>query len=404
MPYQSMYRWLRLFLILHLLLLSAFNLAIGCYLVGGRGPQAHLLDLSGKPVGSDFVTYWAASRVARTQGPPAVFSREAIYAAEREVIGADLIPRLWNYPPTFLLMVLPLSLLPYLASFLSWLAVTCLGYLSVIRRLIPRGPACWLFLLFPGAVSNVLYGQNGFLSATFLGGGLLLIDRYPFLGGCLLGLLSYKPQLACLIPVALAAGRYWRALAGAIMAAAGLAFASLWVLGPNVWISFFNNLPLAASLMAKGHLWEKMPTVLAAARLAGASQDLAMALQAVTAAGALGAVAWIWLRRMPLPIRGSVLAVGILLATPYAFEYDLTLLALPFAWLGWEAYAHDARGDEVFLLLAWTLLAWGTLRPPWVGPGAFTSPFNLTALLALMLWVLYRAAKPLPHAQSSNHL
>ena len=54
----------------------------------------------------------------------AVFSREAMTEVERGVIGAEINPRIWNYPPSFLLLVLPLSLLPYLFSFLSWLAVT----------------------------------------------------------------------------------------------------------------------------------------------------------------------------------------------------------------------------------------------------------------------------------------
>jgi len=393
MSHSSIFRYFRLFLILHLLVLGAFYLFIGCYVVVGSLPQANLLDLSGKPVGADFVGYWAASQVAWTQSPAAVYCSEAITAAARKVIGAEISPRHWNYPPTFLLLVLPLSLLPYLFSLLGWLAVTCLGYVYVIRRILAESRAYWLFLVFPGAVGNFLYGQNGYLSTAFLGGGLLLIDTYPFLGGAMLGCLSYKPQLALLIPLALAAGRYWQALAGAAVSAAALVVCSFLVFGSSVWVGFFNNLFTAANLLDVPHLWQRMPTVFAAARLSGGSKELALALQAVAAAGAIWAVAGVWFRRLPLPLRGSVLTLGIILATPYAFEYDLAILALPFAWLGKEAIARDLQAQETFLLLAWTMLAWATLRPTWVWSGLQNFPVNLTVVVALTLFVVYQAAK-----------
>ena len=333
--------------------------------------------------------------MARTQGAASVFSLDTMSAAEREVVGADAYPKYWKYPPTYLLIVLPLSLLPYAASFICWIAFTGSGFVYVIRRLIPRTPLSWLVLVFPGTVHNFMAGQNGFLSAAILGGGLLLAERYPFAGGCLLGLLSYKPHLAWLIPLALAAGRYWKALLGAVFSAATLALASLLLLGPSVWIAFFKNLPLAASLMNHPSIWRKVPTVFAAARFQGASRELAAALQAVAIIVAILAVGWVWFRRAPLPIRGSVLVVGISLATPHAFDYDLAILALPFAWLGWEAYSRDSKFQEVFLLLVWILLGWAILRPPWMDSWASNMPLRLVVVVALLLLGLYRAARPL---------
>ncbi len=395
MNHKSIYWYFRLLLVSHLVILGAFYLVIGCYAAAGTFSKTDLVDLSGRPLGSDFLWFWAASEVARTQGPAAVFSRESMAAAERDIIRAETSSKFWNYPPTFLLIILPLSLLPYAVSFVCWLAVTGSGFVYVVRRLIPQSPLSWLVLVFPATVHNFLYGQNGFLSAAFLGGGLLLVDRYPFTGGCLLGLLSYKPQLAWLTFIALAAGRYWKALIGAAISAAGLALVSLWVLGSNVWIAFFQNLPLAANLLDRLDFWGKMPTVFAAARLWGASQELAAAIQAVATIGGILVVGWVWLRRLPLPIRGSVLAVGIFLTTPYAFDYDLVILALPFSWLGWQAYDQDSKFQEVFLLLAWCLLAWGSLRTPWVSPWAMNFPFRLAVLLAMLFLALYRGDRPL---------
>ncbi len=395
MTHKSIYWYFRLLVISHLVIVGVFYLVMGSYVAAGNLSKTHLVDLSGRPFGSDFLPYWAASRLAMTRDPAAIYSRDEIYSIQKGVIGAEIPHMIWPYPPTFLLLVLPLAFLPYAVSFICWLAVTGTGFLYVIRRLIPNNPLFWLVLVFPGTVNNVLFGQNGFLSAAFLGGGLILAERHPFAGGCLLGLLSYKPQLAWLIPLALAAGRYWRALLGAVISAVALALASLCLLGSDVWIAFFKNLPIAANSMNHPHLWGKMPTVFAAARLLGSSWELAGVLQVIAIIGVILALGWVWFWRYPLPIRGSVLAVGILLATPHAFDYDLTILALPFAWLGWEAYTHEAEFQELTLLFAWCLLAWATLGPPWVLSWAPNFPFRLAVLAALLLLAVYRAARPL---------
>ena len=138
----------------------------------------------------------------------------------------------------------------------------------------------------------------------------------------------------------------------------------------------------------------------AATRHQGATWELAAAMQAVAIIAAILAVGWVWYRRAPLPIRGSVLVVGICLATPHAFDYDLTILALPFAWLGWEAYTKGSKFQEVFLLIAWTLLAWALLRPPWMDSWAADLPFRLVVVVALLLLGLYRAVRPLVNSSA----
>ena len=120
--------------------------------------------------------------------------------------------------------------------------MTLAGYLLIVRRIAPHHLIIWWALAFPGAFQNFGYGQNGFLSVILLGGGLLLLESNPFLGGLLLGLFSYKPHLAVLVPLALLAGRRWRALAGLLTGALGLALASLWVFGPDIWRVFLGSL------------------------------------------------------------------------------------------------------------------------------------------------------------------
>jgi len=145
--------------------LALYLLVGGYWLLGGLFTRQGPTDRLGKPVGADFLQYWAASQMALTGEAPAVYDPEKLYAGERQVTGV-FFPLPWHYPPTFLLLVLPLSLLPYLASLCTWLGVTLSGYLAVLRRIAPHPAAFWLALAFPGAFQNLIHGQNGFLSVA----------------------------------------------------------------------------------------------------------------------------------------------------------------------------------------------------------------------------------------------
>jgi hypothetical protein len=59
---------------------------------------------------------------------------------------------------------------------------------------------------------------------------------------------------------------------------------------------------------------------------------------------------WVWRQGAPLAIRASTLVVGALLASPYIFEYDLSLLSLPLAWMVWEGYLKGWRSWEKYWL------------------------------------------------------
>jgi len=324
-------------------------------LPGLRGGKA--IDFMGKPLGADFSDYWSASSLALAGDPMAVYDFSRLIATQEAVTGVKF-PLFFSYPPIFLLMVLPLALLPYLASLAAWLAVTLSIYLLVIRRIAPHPLATWLALAFPGTFQNFIQGQNGFLSAALLGGGLLILDRFPLTGGMLLGALSYKPHLAVLIPVALLAGRYWRALAGVIISAGSLALLSALIFGLGTWKACYQSIPFTAELLNSGSVpWFKMPTIYAAIRLAGGGLLIAQVLQGIAMLSSIIMVSWTWLRISSPASRAVVLTLAILLCTPYAFDYDLAMLALPLAWLGWEAHVKGwiMRGEKVLLLIGWLM-------------------------------------------------
>jgi len=133
--------------------------------------------------------------------------------------------------------------------------------------------------------------------------------------------------------------------------------------------------------------WAEMTGMYTALRLLGAASAPAYAVHLVFGLGVTAAVAWVWSRKIPIPIAAAVLASGTLLVTPYAFNYDLTLLAIPIALLAWDGHRHGwLRWEREVLVMAWLL-------PIVMAPIAiFTSlPVGVAGLAAMFVVSLRRA-------------
>ena len=89
-----------------------------------------------------------------------------------------------------------------------------------------------------------MHGHNGFLTALLLGGGLMLLEKRPFVAGLLLGCLVYKPQFALVLPLLLLVLWNWRAIAGAAVSSLALIAITLAIWGWPVWQAFIDSLPL----------------------------------------------------------------------------------------------------------------------------------------------------------------
>jgi hypothetical protein len=310
-----------------------------------------------KYLGTEFRIFWIGSYMACHGELSDIYDNNKFEAVEKRLTGMTK-GHVWLYPPPFLLLVLPLSLLPYLPSLAIWLAVTLSGYLLVLRRICPQPYVIFWMVLFPGIVSNFLVGHNGFLSGALLGGGLLVINRSPILAGILFGLFFYKPQLGILVPLALLAGRRWKVLGVAMVSGAGIGIASAVIFGPGVWLEFWRNLPMAAKLTDSPWFWDRMPTIYAAVRAAGNGPLTAWTLQGIMMLGVMAGVYWVWSGKASAASRASILILGILLFTRYAFLYDYAILALPLAWLWQEGQTTGWLSlEQPLLLYGWIMPA-----------------------------------------------
>jgi alpha-1,2-mannosyltransferase len=305
-------------------------------------------------------------------------------------LSAPLPFRPFVYPPSYLLLLLPFGALPFLSSYIAFQAVTA-ALLGIVLwfgadRPAWRGLVIVGALLGPAAAINVAVGQNAFLIAALLVGGMRLLPVKPALGGLLLGVLTVKPQFWLLVPVALVAAREWRALGWSVLAGLMLAVASVLVLGLEPWREWLNlALGSYATPDAKwieyGRTWGV--SVYACLVSMGLPAALANTGQ-MFATLAAGAVTYaVFSRNETADRKLAVLLAATVLAAPHVSLHDLVLLTV--AGLLWVVHAvHRPRS-----LGEWTMaLALGlapVFGPPLVSPVARLLPLLTLGFIALVL-------------------
>jgi len=312
-----------------------------------------------KSLAPDFVLPWAASSLALSGHPQDVYVQDKQWAAEKAAAHSpDLGYTNWPYPPTYLVVALPTSLIPYRWSLLIWLTATLTAFCFVIWEIVPDPDALWIALAFPGTALNALAGQNGFLTTAVFGAGLLLLRKKPVRAGVMFGLLTFKPQLGLLVPLVLIATRRWRAIAAAAFTAIAFAAVSLMMFGVGTWAAFLHGLPESSRLLNTGKMgWGKIQSVFGGARLLGFGSGSAYSVQVVAALVSATIAVIVWRsHRVPFAIKAAALVTAALLVTPYVADYDFVLLALPIAWMARDGAQNGfLPWEKPILLMTWLL-------------------------------------------------
>jgi hypothetical protein len=174
----------------------------------------------------------------------------------------------------------------------------------------------------------------------------------------LIGLLTYKPHLGLLFPLALAAGGRWRVFGSAALAALLVTALSYAAFGPATWEAFVHSLPIAShEVLSEGRGdFHKMHSVFGVVRAFGGGEALAWALHASAIAASALYVCALWYSRAPFDLKAAALATAVLLVTPYLYVYDLVVLAVPMAFLVRVGRIEGFLAGEVVGLIAVSLL------------------------------------------------
>ena len=340
----------------------AIRIAIICGLVSVAilafllATSSGTLDYQGRPLGTDFSQVWTAGRMALDGRAAEVWSWDAHRAVQLAFHGPGLKEWYgWHYPPPFLMVAALLAAMPYLLALFVWQAATLIPFAWLIRRFTGR-PEAWLFVLAaPVTLICLMHGHNGFLTALLLGGGLMLLEKRPFIAGLLLGCLVYKPQFALVLPLLLLVLWNWRAIAGAAVSSLALIGITLALWGWPVWQAFLDSLPLTQSIVIEqGRTgWEKIMSPFSAVRSWGSSVALAYGVQAVFTVTSIGATLWLAKKSRP-DLRNAAVTAAVLISTPYVLDYDFVVLLAGSAFLWRDAARHGwLSWEKSALALVW---------------------------------------------------
>ncbi len=317
-------------------------------LLKGSVPTLQPLITLLHPLRSDFALYYRDSLVALKAGGHDIYDPAIVQQVTANLhlwrivkdpgLGLSLPPLIW--------FGIPFALLPFKVAYVAWMVLmgACLvGTWIVVAP--GRGAAKLLTLaaavFFIPALFAFSLGQATLLILGVLGTSWwLLRSGHPWAAGVVLALVSFKPQLAFLVPVALLITGRRSTFLGFAGASGLMAAVAAILIPPGAVIQWVERLFVASR---DPHVWNVNTSL----TLMGRGISWLSVLEATIIVG-LGLVALLKERGSDMS-DARAYAIGILgslLLTPYLHYEDLAMLLLvwwlfiqtgPRGWQGWIA-------------------------------------------------------------------
>ena len=296
------------------------------------------LDADGNLRLHDFVVFWAAAKRVLAEQAMLVYDGASHEAYEAALTNQPPMAGLgYPYPPPSLLFVWPLGFFSYAAAWILFIAAGICAWFAVLDRIVrDKVLAAGMALAAGGATHSLLLGQNGFVTASLICGGMILLRSHKTLAGFAFGLLALKPQLALATFVALVLWREWKTVGAALGLLIALSALTTITFGPGIWSAFLSgNAAFASGIVDRqAQVIEPLMQSVFAMWAGTMGWNWAFAIQAGCAAMALLILA----RISPHNQRAAALCAVTLLVTPFSFLYDATMLVGAAAFL-----LRDAR-------------------------------------------------------------
>ena len=225
-----------------------------------------------------------------------------------------------------------MGLFDYLPAWIAYFAAGFAAFVFVLRKLSGDWlTALSMALAFGAAPYAIQTGQNAFYSAALLSSALFLLPRHKVAAGVLIGILTFKPQLALAAFPVLFLWREWRALGAAITTVAVLVVAATLIFGWDIWLAFIapdsglSDRVDAGKQVQQAYLYQSVFALFAART----GLLVGLAIQAIVGALAI-LVTW---RIKGDDARGAALIAATILVTPFSLFYDMVMLTAAAAFL-----------------------------------------------------------------------
>jgi hypothetical protein len=277
------------------------------------------LTTAGWTLGCDYVSYHGAA--TRFLAGQPIYDPFAAWNTEC---------RLYQYPPTGILLALPFTLLGYDVGMWAWIGMNIAAFV-LAAAIMPVGRSVRWAVLLLGAVSwpfifGVRIGQVTPLMLLLFAAGWRALDR-PRVLGALVGIGTMLKLQPALLFGWLVLRREWRAVVAGLITIAVIASVAA-AIGLSDWVAFANHVRKIGNGLSQ-------PTNAAIGAIVhgrGASLGVAAAVQVANTLAVLGLVALAALRCRRET--GYVVAVvASQLASPIVWDHYALLLLIPVAWL-----------------------------------------------------------------------
>jgi hypothetical protein len=253
------------------------------------------------------------------------------------------------YPPTTILWLRPLSVLPAWFGYLLWTVAWVAGFAALVFHMDGQRTTI-LAVLSPASIYCVSMGQmSGFVAILILAGAVA--ERGIWLGIALGLAATIKPQMLLLAPVVLIIRGDWKAFFGAMLVAALVVLVAVALFGLRPWFDWVamlhewrnvvrstgSNAPAASPALFAEYLGlPKSPFL-----IAGVIVGLFLALSSKNS--------------QPIEL-AAIIVLSSVIASPYAMVYDL-MPVMPLA-------ASRAFRSKAYLFLLF--LPGGIIASLWV--------------------------------------
>ncbi len=322
-------------------ILSVFGRAIPVILLTGYlawfYPFADLVDRSGTPLGSDYVMLYVAGQTVLTGQADSLYDDRANQRRTSALL-PTMDPELkwpYRYPPVTAWLMSSLAQLAYGWSFATFACITSLCVLLALGMLITalgvaenrRKLVFWSMLGWPVIYEAVIGGQTSPLALFFVVAGVIALQRkHDFIGGLLIGLCIYKPNIVFILVIATLIARpkaFWGMLAVAIPATM-LSLHTVGMSGLRTYVELSTSLATSQWTLETPH-WKVHGLAPLLDKVFSGHGKLLVVMIGVPVAVALG---WIW--RKSENDRWWLASAALLntnaLLNPYVPIYDLLLI------------------------------------------------------------------------------
>lgn len=350
----------------------------------------------GQVVGRDFLHSWTAVNLANEGKYNDIYNPDLLVSYSPDEVKKTGVAFNFAYPPQTLVLLQPLSNFNYITSLVLWSIFGVLCYVLSSMVLQRKFSNIALVLIAPTTFLNISMGQNGLFTAALLISGLMLLDNKPRLSGILFGILTIKPHLGILIPIALIVGGYKKSFLWAVISTVCIFILSLLVFDIEVWEAWINNSPwvYAKNFIESGTglALFMQPSPFMSIRLLFNDIEMAWFIQLLSAVFSAGCVIYSFKNSQCLEIKASVLITATYLVSPYIHSYDMAALSMVIIWQIRKGFYNGfIYGEQTLLIVVWLMpllmMLFGYLGYP-------IFPLILIALLSLLVYKIKVNNKP----------